>query len=104
MISDGVCKYTRNPNYLGEMMLYGAFVLLVNDTISYICVVQVWLVLFSMRMYLKDLSLRKKDGWEEYSRRSWILLPKINGRTLDSIVFYGTCTYIGFWMYSQGGI
>ena len=38
LISDGLMKYTRNPNYLGEIMLYGAFVVLVNDMISYACV------------------------------------------------------------------
>lgn len=32
-------KYCRNPNYLGEMMIYGSFVLLVNDFVSYICVI-----------------------------------------------------------------
>ena len=28
LISDGFFKYTRNPNYLGEMMLYSAFAIL----------------------------------------------------------------------------
>ncbi len=51
LISDGLMKYTRNPNYLGEIMLYGSFVLLVNDTLSYICVMQVWFLVFSLRIY-----------------------------------------------------
>jgi steroid 5-alpha reductase family enzyme len=38
LISDGMFKYTRNPNYLGEIMVYGSFVLLVNDWISYLAV------------------------------------------------------------------
>jgi len=25
LINDGFCRYTRNPNYLGEMMLYFGF-------------------------------------------------------------------------------
>jgi protein-S-isoprenylcysteine O-methyltransferase Ste14 len=51
LISDGMMKYTRNPNYLGEIMLYGAFVILVNDFISYVCVMQVWFIVFSMRIH-----------------------------------------------------
>ncbi len=104
LISDGLMKYTRNPNYLGEMMLYGAFVVLVNDTISYVCVMQVWLVVFSLRIYQKELSLRKKEGWQEYSQRSWVLIPKINGRMIDSIIVYGLSFALGVWMYQQGGI
>ena len=88
MISDGLFYNTRNPNYLGEIMIYGSFILLVNDLLAYICVIQVWVIVFSLRMYLKDLSLQKKEGWTEYSQRSWILLPKINGRVFDSLIFY----------------
>lgn len=97
-------KYTRNPNYLGEIMVYGSFILLVNDMISYICVVQVWVIVFSLRIYQKELSLRKKQGWVEYSQRSWILIPKINGRTIDSIIIYGPTIINSVWMYQQGGI
>lgn len=42
LISDGMMKYTRNPNYLGEVMHY----LVVNDTLSYICVMQVWFIYY----------------------------------------------------------
>ena len=97
-------SFTRNPNYLGEMMVYGSFVLLVNDFISYVCIIKVWFVLFSLRMTLKEMSLMKKEGWEEYASRSWILVPKINGRLIDSIIFYGVLGYIGYTMYLNGGI
>jgi steroid 5-alpha reductase family enzyme len=104
LISDGMMKYTRNPNYLGEVMIYGAFILLVNDTLSYTCVMQVWFIVFTLRIMEKENSLRKKDGWKEYSQRSWVLIPKINGRTIDSILAYGISAFIGFWMYNNGGI
>ena len=104
LISDGMMKYTRNPNYLGEVMIYGAFILLVNDTLSYICVMQVWFIVFSLRIMEKENSLRKKEGWIQYSQRSWVLFPKVNGRTLDSLVFYGAAIAISVLMYSNGGI
>lgn len=104
LISDGLMKYTRNPNYLGQIMLYGSFVVLVNDMLSYVCVMQVWFIIFSLRIHQKELSLRKKEGWKEYSARSWVLIPKINGRTLDSIIVYGISIACGVWMFQQGGI
>ena len=104
LISDGLMKYTRNPNYLGEIMLYAAFVVLVNDMVSYACVMQVWLITFTLKIYEKELSLRKKEGWKEYSQRSWVLLPKINGRMIDSIIVYGLGLALGVLMYQQGGI
>ena len=104
LISDGMMKYTRNPNYLGEVMIYGAFILLVNDTLSYICVMQVWFIVFTLRIMEKENSLRKKEGWIQYSQRSWVLIPKVNGRTLDSLVFYGAAIAISVLMYSNGGI
>jgi Protein of unknown function (DUF1295) len=39
LIADGMMKYTRNPNYLGEMMIYGSFIILVNERVAYICVI-----------------------------------------------------------------
>lgn len=97
-------KYSRNINYLGEIFLYGAFIILVNDFYSYVSVLSVWSFAFTGRMYLKDMSLRRKDGWTEYGARSWILLPKINGRFIDSLIFYTAAIYTGVWMYSNGGI
>jgi hypothetical protein len=52
----------------------------------------------------KENSLRKKEGWAQYSQMSWVLIPKVNGRTIDSIVFYGAAIFISAWMYSNGGI
>lgn len=104
LIADGMMRHTRNPNYLGEMMIYGSFMILVNDWISYVCIVQVWCTLFILRMWQKERSLRQKEGWAQYKSTSWILIPKINGRTIDSIMFYGALICGSLWMYSNGGI
>ena len=99
LISDGFCKYTRNPNYLGEMMLYFSFALVCNHWVAYAIVVWVWVSLFSLRIFQKELSLKQKPGWKAYKEQSWILLPKINGRTIDSFIFYSTI--IGSIVYLQ---
>jgi len=54
---------TRNPNYLGEIMLYLSFATLGGVMISYYILITAWVTLFGFNMYAKELSLRKKDGW-----------------------------------------
>ena len=63
-----------------------------------------WFTLFIMRIYQKELSLMQKDGWAEYSSHSWVLIPKINGRTIDSIIIYGLSVVIAYMVYSHGGM
>lgn len=46
LISDGFFKITRNPNYLGEMMLYLSFALLSQHWLSYLILFGTWLTLF----------------------------------------------------------
>ena len=96
-------KYTRNPNYLGEIMIYGSFVLLVDDLISYVCVMQVWFWFFPLRMTKKEKSLKQKEGWDVYKRHSWILLPKINGRLIDSLIFYALLAFSVCFLIQNGG-
>ena len=46
LIQSGFFKYTRNPNYVGEIMLYFAFVNLVDHWLAYAIVFYVWITLF----------------------------------------------------------
>jgi protein-S-isoprenylcysteine O-methyltransferase Ste14 len=89
LIKDGFYKYSRSPNYLGEMMIYLSFACVVNHWLAYTIVFWAWCTIFLARAFQKEMSLRKKKGWEVYAQHSWPLLPKINGRTFDSIIFYG---------------
>lgn len=66
LIDDGFNKYTRNPNYLGEILLYSSFAVLVNDTIVWCIMGYMWVIVFQIRMAIKDHSLSKKKGWEQY--------------------------------------
>jgi len=76
LITDGLFSVTRNPNYLGEMMLYGGFALLSASWVSYGYLLFVWSLMFWSNMAIKDASLSRHPGWKEYSSRSWMLLPK----------------------------
>jgi len=75
LITDGVHRYIRHPNYLGEMMIYGSFALLVWHWLPPLVLAWVWLLVFAPNMTLKEASLSRYPGWTDYRRRSWWLLP-----------------------------
>jgi steroid 5-alpha reductase family enzyme len=54
LINIGMFKYTRNPNYLGEILLYGAFGLLANHKVSWTVLFTIWGLFFTTNMILKD--------------------------------------------------
>ena len=65
LISTGFFARTRNPNYLGEIMIYGSFAACTGHWISYAIVFSIWCTLFAINMYLKDeYSYKLKQGWD----------------------------------------
>ena len=79
LINDGLFSITRNPNYLGEILLYGSFATLTNHRISYLIVGFAFVTIFPARMFQKEVSLSKKPGFKEYAKQSNVLLPKVCG-------------------------
>jgi protein-S-isoprenylcysteine O-methyltransferase Ste14 len=93
LIHDGFNKWSRNMNYLGEMMIYGSFALEVGEMGPYYVLLYTQGFVFTLRMLEKDQSLWKKDGGKEYFDRTWMLIPKIFNSLLLSIVVYGLAGY-----------
>jgi len=104
LIDYGMFAHTRNPNYLGEMMLYGSFAIISNRWIPWIILLSVWICIFSLMLAVKEISFRKKEGWEQYRKRSYILLPKIYGSNILSFLFYGVGLAVGLYCYQKGGV
>lgn len=75
LITDGVHRYIRHPNYLGEMMIYGSFAMLVWHFFPVLVLALVWLGLFAVNMAMKEASLSRYPGWTAYKQRSWWLIP-----------------------------
>lgn len=50
LIDYGCFSCTRNPNYLGEMMLYGSFALLCPNVYAWWILVFVWSTVFMLNM------------------------------------------------------
>lgn len=77
LITDGFFARTRNPNYLGEMMLYGSFALMVWHWIPVVVLAWVWGGMFAVNMRLKEASMSRYPEWAQYKQRSWWLLPLV---------------------------
>ena len=77
LISDGWYARTRNPNYLGEILLYASFGVLAQLRLLWAHLLVTWLVVFLPNMWWKEHSFRRKPGWEAYAARSGMLLPKL---------------------------
>jgi protein-S-isoprenylcysteine O-methyltransferase Ste14 len=74
LITDGVFAYTRNPNFLGEIMIYGSFAMMVNHWIGWLVMVYM-ITFFYARMHVKDESISRYPEWDEYARKSHRLIP-----------------------------
>lgn len=77
LITDGIHRFIRHPNYLGEMMIYGSFALMVWHVVPMLVLALVWLVLFAVNMVMKEASMSRYPGWAAYKERSWWLIPFI---------------------------
>jgi steroid 5-alpha reductase family enzyme len=89
-------KYTRNPNYLGEMLLYASFALMVGGTLVWSVLVFMWGVVFSTNIYVKDWnSLCKKEGWDKYEKNTNKVFPRIfkNSYIDNAFYFFVFCTF-----------
>ena len=69
----------RHPNYLGEMMIYGSFALLVWHWLPWLVLAWVWLGLFAVNMMNKEASLSRYPEWAAYRQRTGWLLPRPGG-------------------------
>lgn len=77
LITDGFFRYSRNPNYFGELLIYAGFGLLamhwLPPAILLLWVVAYWLP--SMRR--KDRSLARYGEFAGYCRRTKLFIPYI---------------------------
>lgn len=75
LINDGVLSHTRNPNYLGEILIYSGFCLLADSWIPWAICATFWLCLFLPNMLAKDNSLSRYPEFAAYKQQSGLLIP-----------------------------
>lgn len=77
LIEDGLFARTRNPNYLGEIMIYSAYAAMSMHWLPFV-ILSAWVFGFFFRNMLgKDKSLSRHEQFAEYKRRSGLLFPKV---------------------------
>ena len=78
LIKEGFFKSIRNTNYLGEILIYLSFAILSMSYIPFVILAIFFFIVFLPRMIKKDKSLAKYDSFEEYKKKSGLILPKLN--------------------------
>ena len=104
LITNGFFKLMRNPNYLGEIMVSLSFASLVGLEITWYVIVAVWILVFWPRIWEKDLKLESKKGWDEYSRNSYKLLPKLFQNDLINYIIYTIILFIVYVLFESEGL
>jgi protein-S-isoprenylcysteine O-methyltransferase Ste14 len=75
LITTGMFRHVRHPNYTGEMMLYGSYALLVGHWIPWAILAWVWCGIFMVNILAKEISMSRSPEWAAYRRRTGMLLP-----------------------------
>ncbi len=78
LIKDGFFKKIRNTNYLGEILIYLSFAMLSMSWIPFAILAIFFFVVFLPRMIKKDKSLTKYSSFEDYKKKTGLILPKFN--------------------------
>lgn len=80
LMTTGLWKYTRHPNYFGEAtMWWGIALIAISGGASYLSLISpviiTWLLLFVSGVPLLERSMQKKPGFEEYARKTSVFVP-----------------------------
>ena len=77
LIREGLFKYIRHPNYLGEIMLYASYAIIVQHWIPWAILAWVWIGVFLINILQKETSMSRYPEWADYKKQSGMLIPKL---------------------------
>lgn len=80
LIVDGFFARSRNPGYLGDMMIYASFAVLAGHWLPWVVLVWAWGLVFFLNMLRKDASMSRYPEWADYKSRTGMLLPALGAR------------------------
>ena len=76
IIDDGLFARTRNPNYLGEILIYASYAILSWHWLPFV-ILGYWILYFFRNMRNKDQSMSRHDTFNTYKKRTGMLFPKL---------------------------
>jgi len=77
LITTGFYARMRHPNYLGEMLIYGSFALMVRHWIPWVILGFIWTFVFMTNIAAQEVSLSRYPEWDQYKKRAGLLLPRL---------------------------
>lgn len=77
LITDGMFRFVRHPNYLGEMMVYGSYALVVWHWLPWLILAAIWGLLFQTNMRMKEASMARYPEWVKYKARTGMVFPRV---------------------------
>ncbi|MEA5444855.1 DUF1295 domain-containing protein [Gammaproteobacteria bacterium AB-CW1] len=77
LLNDGLWARSRNPNYLGELLIYGSFVTLPLHWAPPLILLLFFSVVWLPNMRRKDRSLARYPEFAEWKARSGLLFPRL---------------------------
>ena len=77
LVTGGFFARTRHPNYLGEMMIYGSFALVVGHWLPWAILAAVWALFFLPNMLAIEARLSRYPAYGEWRERTGFLLPRL---------------------------
>ncbi|MDO6684483.1 MULTISPECIES: methyltransferase family protein [unclassified Agarivorans] len=76
LITNGLFSRTRNPNYLGEMLIYAGFAILAQHWAPVLALAY-WWAFFIRNMLQKDKSMSRYPEFAKWKKRTGLLLPRL---------------------------
>lgn len=78
LITNGFFAYSRNLNYLGEILLYLGFAILAEDPLPLGFLLGMVVLVFYPKMWEKDNSLSRHKDFQAYKENTWLMFPRLN--------------------------
>jgi protein-S-isoprenylcysteine O-methyltransferase Ste14 len=75
LITTRLWSWTRNPNYLGELMIYSGFNLLAMHWFPFLVLIVGIVTIWVPNMLNKDKSLSRYPEFREYEKRTYMWIP-----------------------------
>jgi protein-S-isoprenylcysteine O-methyltransferase Ste14 len=85
LITEGFFARCRNPNYLGEILIYLGFAILAQHWLPFLILGSFFVGIFVPNMLKKDRSLSRYPEFAAYKNNSGLLIPKLFGRSASAV-------------------
>ncbi len=76
LITSGLYRRIRHPNYLGEMLVYGSYAVIVDHWLPWVVLAVVWALYFFPNMLSIEASLSRYPEYPAWRARTGLILPR----------------------------